>query len=126
MPDILVAGGGPAGAVAALILARRGYPVRLADPLTPPAPRIESLAASALPLAADLGILPVLEAACLGRAAAMELDWRDRPERRTFETDAPWLLSRAALHRGLRDAAAAAGARIVAQRVARPAPGALR
>ncbi|WP_138467272.1 FAD-dependent monooxygenase [Poseidonocella sp. HB161398] len=119
MADILVAGAGPAGSLAALLLARQGARVVLADPGRPVAPRCESLAPAARALMAGLGLEPVLAAARLGQPAAMALSWRAVPEHRRFGAEAPWLLSRPLLHAGLRAAALAAGAVALETRITR-------
>ncbi len=58
--DVVVAGGGPAGAAAALALARAGRSVLLADPGRGPAPVGEALPAAARVLLGDLGAGGVL------------------------------------------------------------------
>ncbi|KFE72349.1 tryptophan 7-halogenase [Hyalangium minutum] len=62
--DVLVAGAGPAGAVAALVLARAGLTVRLMDdlPVERLAPRVgESLPGAARPLLRDLGLVEMVD-----------------------------------------------------------------
>jgi flavin-dependent dehydrogenase len=55
---VVIAGGGPAGAVAALVLAREGFPVLLADASPAGAFRLgETLPPAARPLLRDLGLL---------------------------------------------------------------------
>ena len=108
--DIAVLGAGPAGAVAALVLAREGWRVTLIDPGRPVRARLESLPINGQTLAADLNLQPVLKAAFRGKIEATQMLWRDRPERISHADKPPWLLDRAALHSGLRETAVQAGA----------------
>ncbi len=60
--DVVIAGGGPAGAVAASMLARAGRRVLLVEDVSPNKPKVgESLPGSARPLLQDLGLLPLVE-----------------------------------------------------------------
>jgi len=100
--DVAVVGGGPAGIAAALSALRAGLRVRLIDPGLPVRPRVESLPPGGIALAGCLGLDRALGAAGLGRAAAMRLLWRARPEVRAFGADAPLLLDKPAFHDALR------------------------
>ncbi|WP_161957381.1 flavin-dependent monooxygenase QhpG [Aestuariivirga litoralis] len=100
--DVAVIGGGPAGVAAALSLREAGLAVTLVDPGRGPVPRIESLAANGIALARSCGMAGALDAAGLGRAAAMHLHWRGRPETRPFAADGPLLLDRSRFHAALR------------------------
>ena len=63
MPAIAILGGGPAGATAALVLARAGFEVTLVDASEGPRAKIgEALPPSARPLLARLELLELLEA----------------------------------------------------------------
>lgn len=123
--DALVIGGGPAGSIAALVLARAGRRVVLADASTG-VPRIgEVLPPGAHPLLRDLGLLSAIadgHLPCLANAAAWgsyDLHVRD------FIFDvygSGWHLDRARFDATLRDAASAAGAQVLrgARAIARP------
>lgn len=115
--DALVCGGGPAGAVAALVLARAGWRVALADAGRPGAtPTGESLPPAAAPLLRDLGLshLPTSGAhlECPGNVVV----WgNSEPASVSFirSPDGPgWHLDRPRFDADLRAAAAAAGARV--------------
>lgn len=111
MPEVLVAGAGPAGSVAALILARAGHRVTLVDACLPVRHRIESLPAHAMPMLHGLRLGSVIQAAELGRAIETELAWRGGNEHRQH-TNPPILLHRPRLHASLRSAALACGVRL--------------
>jgi len=100
--DVVVAGAGPAGLAAARCLLAEGLRVVVADPGLPPAPRIESLPANGIALAESLGLAPALSRAGLGRAAWMQLCWREGPETRDFGAEGPLLLDRVSFHAALR------------------------
>ncbi len=108
--DVAVLGAGPAGAVAAAMLAGQRLSVALIDPGSAPDPRIESLPAPGLALAEELGLGAAVRSACLGHAARTRLRWREVPELREHGRAGPLLLDRAALHGALRAAARDAGA----------------
>ena len=75
-PDIIVVGGGPAGAATATHLARQGRRVTLVERATFPRPKPcgDCLSAAATPLLAELGVLP----AVLRAGAARIREWRIR------------------------------------------------
>lgn len=115
--DVVILGGGPSGAVLALLLARAGFNPLLADPGIAPTGRIETLPPAGRMLARDLGLGAALAAAGLGRVGEIALDWRATQETRRPEPDeAPDLLDRPVLHGALRALAAQAGARFVRER----------
>jgi flavin-dependent dehydrogenase len=117
---VVVVGGGPAGASAAIRLARSGIDVIVADrsrfPRTKPCG--EFLSPGATPILEELGVREAVEAAgasrlervrILGHGVAVELDFPD-------DLDAPpwgFSLSRTTLDAILLDAARAAGARVL-------------
>jgi flavin-dependent dehydrogenase len=118
MWDAVVVGGGPAGAIAALVLARAGRRVLLAD-RSGRGPRIgEALPPAARPLLRDLGLLPRVMAdghlTCFGNASA----WGSgdlRSHDFIFDLHGAGLhLDRARFDASLREAAAAAGAKVIA------------
>lgn len=62
--DVLVVGGGPAGSAAATMLARKGWRVRLYERDRFPRAHVgESLLPASMPVLAELGVLPAIEAA---------------------------------------------------------------
>ena len=115
--DIAIAGAGPAGCVAATVLARRGYTVVMIDPFLPVAQRIESLPENGQTLLAELDLIHALKPAFIAPAQAVQMQWRSTPERRDFGTEAPVLLNRARLHASLKTHALAAGAKVLTGRV---------
>lgn len=124
MHEVLIAGAGPAGSVAALILARAGHAVTLVDPCRPVSLRVESLPPNGRVLAEDLHLTSTLRGALLAEPTAMQMHWRDQPEVQHFTQFGPWLLHRARLHACLRSAALAAGARLMVGRMTIAADGA--
>ncbi|MEV6976869.1 tryptophan 7-halogenase [Kitasatospora sp. NPDC093806] len=131
--DAAVAGGGPAGAVAALVLARAGHRVVLLDgeptvepptveaPATGPASATpaafkigESLPPAARPLLRDLGLLDGLLAAGHPRSTGVDAAWGSSALHGTSHLFDPyghgWHLDRLRFDAFLRDAAVAAGA----------------
>jgi flavin-dependent dehydrogenase len=119
--DAVVAGGGPAGSITALVLARAGHRVLLAD-CSDAYPRVgEALPPAARPLLRDLGLLPRVLAGghltCVGNASAWgsaELQVADF----IFNAHGTGLhLDRRRFDESLRTAAAEAGAEVVRGRI---------
>lgn len=117
--DVLVAGGGPGGAAAAIELARAGRRVLLAD-ATPPEPaRLkvgESLPPPASALLRDLGVLDRFGSDGHLRSSGTSSAWGSPRLEATdfvFDPNGPgWHLDRRRFDRALRSAAAAAGAEV--------------
>ncbi|UXY14855.1 FAD-dependent monooxygenase [Chitiniphilus purpureus] len=120
--DVAIAGGGPAGAAAAIVLARAGLRVLLAEARAGAAlmaPRIgEGLPPSARPLLQELGVLDAVQAdghrtspgtlACWGAASPHANDFLYQLH------GTGWQLDRVRFDARLRETAAAAGARLIA------------
>jgi flavin-dependent dehydrogenase len=115
--DVLVAGGGPAGAIAALVLARAGRRVVLADVANGAGPVGEALPPAVHPLLADLQLLPRIVAGGHRRSVANASAWGAVDlQHADFIFDvhgSGWHLDRARFDASLRAAAAEAGAAIV-------------
>ncbi|MEM7422392.1 MAG: FAD-dependent oxidoreductase, partial [Pseudomonadota bacterium] len=110
---VIVMGCGPAGAGAALWLARRGIDVIVLDRGDEPGTRIESLPPDGIRLADELGLAGAIDDSTLGAVAEMQLYWRDLPEIRSFDADrAPLLLSKPGFHAAVRQAVRDAGTRV--------------
>ncbi len=120
--DVAIAGSGPAGSIAALVLAQKGHSVCLIDDVQPGAPKVgESLPGAARPLLRDLGLLTLVEAGghtpCYGNLSVWGSD-------QVIETDfirdpngLGWHLDRPKFDESLRQAALAAGAQYHQSRV---------
>jgi len=125
--DCAVVGGGPAGAAAALVLARSGRSVLLIDHGPPGAERLgESLPGAARPILRDLGVLGVVERgphlASYGNVSV----WGSVPTATDFIADPHglgWHLDRRRFDADLRTAAEAAGAVLRPGRVGQVARG---
>ncbi|MFC5742085.1 tryptophan 7-halogenase [Dyella tabacisoli] len=112
--DVLVIGAGPAGAVAARVLAKAGARALLVDDIRDTDKVGESLPGAARPLLRDLGLLPWLAQskprACVGNVSA----WGDDVLRATDFIRDPngsgWHVDRQRFEASLRDAAQEAGA----------------
>jgi len=123
--DVAVAGAGPAGAVAACLLARGGRSAVLIDPRIGRAPEPkpgDALAGAALRLLRGCGLPLPRDGGAHRRIGGNLSVWGGaEPVHRDFlgEPDGPsWRLDRPAFEAGLVDAATAAGARTVADAVA--------
>lgn len=114
---IVVAGGGPAGAVAALVLARSGWPVVLLDPGASQGRPGESLPPAARPLLRDLGVLPCMATAGHLRSLGTRSVWGGTTPAMTDHLLDPngegWLLNRIRFDHDLQSLAAATGVRVV-------------
>lgn len=111
--DIAIAGGGPAGSVAAVLLARAGFSVALAT-LPPRAPRFEGMSARVAAILARHG-LPL---AGIGPAAQRHVSWGSFQSIQNSEH----LADRGAFDAGLLDAARAEGVSVVLAAVASVRP----
>lgn len=112
--DVLVIGGGPAGAAASLRLARLGYSVCLTDAGAPQSFKIgESLPPAVKPLLEDLGARDVCDTTAALPSYGNQSCWGDAVLRDTDFINDPrgsgWHVDRARFDAALRSAAAAAG-----------------
>jgi flavin-dependent dehydrogenase len=119
--DVAIAGGGPAGLVAATLLARGGARVALVSPAPerPPRPG-ETLPGAGLRLLRTLGLPVPLPSGPHRRLTGIASAWDGEIVERDYlrSPDGPaWLIDRPAFDRGLADGAAAAGVRLVDDRV---------
>jgi flavin-dependent dehydrogenase len=115
--DVLVTGGGPAGAIAARTLAQAGLRVVLADSSRPAAPKIgESLPGAALALLRAQGLMPWVQRSRPACSAGNASSWGSPLLAATdFIRDPHGMgchVDRAAFDQALRDAAADAGAHV--------------
>jgi flavin-dependent dehydrogenase len=109
--DLLIAGGGPAGCIAAIGLVERGYSVRLIT--TPRRPTIEGLSERVLEALKASGCQRAL--AAVGPAVRREASWNGI----TTAANREWIVARAAFDAALLKDAAAAGVEISAGHLAR-------
>lgn len=112
--DLIVLGGGPAGAVSAWLAARDGLSVTLVDPQRP-RPRIEGLSPRLHRWLAGQGLLAGFDGV-IG-PLPRQVDWAG-----LSQGNGEFLVERAALDAHLRQAAVGAGARLV-KASGRPGPG---
>jgi flavin-dependent dehydrogenase len=127
--DVVIGGGGPAGAAAARVLAEAGRAVLVLDPARPPGLRGigESLPGGARPLLDRLGALEVVEQAGHRPSQGVASSWgSSRVEPAHDPARSPygpgWHLDRARFDADLRALARAAGAELRAARVVQLAP----
>ena len=118
--EVVVVGAGPAGASAAIRLARKGYDTTLVDRSRFPRPKAcgEFLSPGATPILEELGVRPAVEAAGALRLERVRIDAHGAVVELVFPPDLgapPWgySLSRYALDAILVDAARRAGARVL-------------
>jgi flavin-dependent dehydrogenase len=120
--DVAVAGGGPAGLVAAILLARAGVKVAVVGAPAARAPRPgETLPGAGLRLLGSLDLPVPSEPGPHRRLTGIDSAWEGRLVETDYlgSPDGPaWLIDRAAFDRALAEAAAAAGARFVEGRAA--------
>ncbi len=122
--DVVVAGGGPAGAIAAREAALGGARVLLIDDVDARARKIgESLPAAARPLCRHLGLESLLERSdhllSFGNASAWGEDRLHTVDFIRDRNGLGWHLDRALFDQSLREAAMAAGVEWIRQRIAR-------
>ena len=120
MAEALVAGGGPAGATAARLLALWGHDVRLLSPgFAGPADLAESLPPSCQKLFDVIGVASNIHNAGFIRSTGNTVWWGDQETRDEHFPGGQlgWQITRRALAAVLLDAARAAGARIENRRI---------
>lgn len=116
IPQVLMAGGGPAGAVAALVLARRGISVTVLESRAAPERKVgECLPPSLSPLLHHLGLIDLLEQDGHLRSLGNRFVWGSpEPGERPFLTGTQgdgWHVDRQVFEARLAEHARAAGAR---------------
>ena len=120
--EVLVLGGGPAGATAAALLAEWGHEVVLLTRSSPPAADLaQSIPPSARKLLTEVGALETLERAGLHRNGGNTVWWAQRPTRTEAFPGAAagWHADRGRLEDVLTARAAACGVRILRAQVHR-------
>lgn len=120
--DAAVIGAGPAGSVAALILAATGHSVLLIDPLAKTRKRIgEALPASAKPLLDELALLELVErdahVTSYGNASAWMTEHLEITDFLQHPLGLGWHLDRAKFDAMLRQEACSSGASLCSQRL---------
>jgi flavin-dependent dehydrogenase len=115
-PQVLVLGGGPAGAAAATILALEGHAPTLVRPHSPPGGSLaESIPPSASPLLAEIGALTAIGSAGFQPNLGNTVWWAGRPRRREVFRDGAggFHVERQRLEAVLLEVARAAGATLL-------------